>query len=165
MIDIVWAGSGIDKEVYDWFVSNVDKGATVVEFGGGDVSTPALSDRYKLYTVEEDEKWVGRHAATTYIHAPIVGNWYKADGLRSLLPSSASAVLVDGPVGKRLGLLSNLDILTAMRPEFVVFHDTYRAEETELANEVARRMNATVTFYEVAQTQAYWAVVHDTSTR
>ena len=162
---VTWGGSGIEKSVYEWFVANVPAGEVVVELGAGDVSTVALSARYNLYSVEDDQEWVGKHDSTKYIYAPIKEGWYDVSVLCARLPDTAYAVLVDGPVGKRGGVLKNLAVVSVMRPKFIVFHDTNRLEEALIASAVARRMGMCIKYYSDKRLREYWAVAYDTSIR
>ena len=46
-----FGGSGITKELFEWFLLNIPAGGRVLELGAGHVSTKYLSERYDVYSV------------------------------------------------------------------------------------------------------------------
>jgi len=142
-----FGGSGITKELYDLIRTMIPEGATVVEFGAGEVSTQILSKYYDLYSIEHDPRWLNKFNST-YIYAPLVHGWYNVEAVRRLLPKSYSLILLDGPPGEgnRNGILDNLDVIKWDVP--LIVDDTWRKAELDLANELARRMGKQIKVYE-----------------
>ena len=122
--------------------------STIVELGSGN-GTNRLVAEYTVYSVEDDEKWVGYCEGSNYIHAPLIDlddsddpiRWYNPEILRESLPESYDLVLIDGPAGKkgRSGLLKNLDLFRADVP--FVIDDTLRDHECQVAREMAYLLN------------------------
>lgn len=128
-----FGGSGITEQLFEWICKNVEPRSHILELGSGDVSTPYLSARYRLTSVEDDPAWVGKHPNVNYIHAPIVGNWYAVDVLMADLPSDYKLILVDGPLGGigRGGFADNFELFLRHVP--IVIDDTWREAEFKLA--------------------------------
>jgi hypothetical protein len=126
----------------------VEAGSTIVELGSGN-GTNRLVKEYEVYSIEDDEKWVGYCDGSNYIHAPLVSlenkgediKWYDLDCITRGLPEKYDLILVDGPSGKkgRSGLLANLDIFRTDVP--FVIDDTLREHECNIAREMAFLLN------------------------
>jgi len=122
--------------------------STIVELGSGN-GTNRLVSEYTVYSIEDDEKWVGYCKGSNYIHAPLINlddseepvRWYDPAILKKSLPESYDLVLIDGPAGKkgRSGLLSNLDLFRTDVP--FVIDDTLRDHECQVAREMAYLLN------------------------
>lgn len=88
----------IEKVVYDWIISNLPKGSTILEFGSG-MASEELSKDYKLYSIEDCEYYLNKYN-TNYIYAPIVEplKWYDPVVLeKSLKGLKYDMLLIDGP--------------------------------------------------------------------
>ena len=124
----------------------VPEGGTVLELGSGD-GTAALVERYRVYSVEDDEAWVGHCEGATYIHAPFNDprgkrpGWYDVDALRQGLPETYDLLLIDGPAGHkgRDGILHHLDLFRT--DVHILVDDTVRTHEADIARELAMRLN------------------------
>lgn len=138
-----WA---IDGGVLTAIERLVPKGSTVLELGSGD-GTAALVERYTVYSVEDEEAWVGHCEGATYIHAPFVvpdtkrPGWYDVDVLRQALPERYDVLLIDGPAGHkgREGILHHVDLFRTDVP--IIVDDTVRSHEADIARELAMRLN------------------------
>ena len=150
-----WGGSGIEKALFDWIAKNLVAESTIVELGSGEVSTRYMSEHYNLYSIEQNKEYINKYNAT-YIYAPIKNGWYDIDIIRKSLPEKYDLIFVDGPSGSgnRMGFADNLDLFDTEVP--IVFHDTYRDDEIELANRVSKRLCKQITFYTKGD---YWALV------
>ena len=143
MSDNHWA---IDGGVLAAIERLVPEGGTVLELGSGD-GTAALVERYTVYSVEDDEAWVGHCEGATYIHAPFTipeekrPGWYDVDALRQGLPETYDLLLIDGPAGHkgRDGILHHLDLFRTDVP--ILVDDTVRSHEADIARELAMRLN------------------------
>ena len=121
--------------------------STIVELGSGN-GTNRLVSEYTVYSIEDDEKWVGYCEGSNYIHAPLINlddseepvRWYDPAILKKSLPESYDLVLIDGPAGKkgRSGLLSNLHLFRTDVP-FVIDDKLSRCISI-CGNQVAREM-------------------------
>lgn len=137
-----WGVSGIEKVVYDYIINTVKPGSTFVELGAGKVSTRELSKTYDLYSIEQDKNYCDIYPQAKYIYAPFKNGWYDVEALRNKLPSMISAVLVDGPVGEgnRGGILDNIELFDLTPDAILIFHDTYRRPELQLARDVSNKL-------------------------
>jgi hypothetical protein len=131
-------GFSISHALFQWLRENLPEGKTILELGSGS-GTAHLCERWDVISVEHDAAFVGRHPST-YIEAPIDGDWYDVSALREGLPSEYDLILVDGPPGTigRHGFLRHLGLFRDDVP--IVFDDTHRPAERILAEEVARVM-------------------------
>ena len=124
----------------------VPDGSTILELGSGN-GTRQLAEKYTMWSIEHDEKWIGHCKLANYIHAPIItlsdGNtqWYDPSTLASLMPENYDLILVDGPPGKygRKGFILNFDLFQTDIP--IVIDDTIRSEEAGIARELAYKLN------------------------
>ena len=126
----------------------VNPDSTIVELGSGN-GTNRLAAEYTVYSIEDDEKWVGYCEGSNYIHAPLVDldesdepiRWYDPKVLQASLPESYDLILIDGPAGQkgRSGLLSNLHLFRTDVP--FVIDDTLREHECQVAREMAYLLN------------------------
>jgi hypothetical protein len=57
----------LSEEALKWITDNIPFNSTIVELGSG-FSTKILSRDYKIFSVEEDLKWVGFEPDSTSIH-------------------------------------------------------------------------------------------------
>lgn len=137
-----WGGSGIEKSTFDYIAKIIKHGSIFVELGAGRVSTRELSKLFNLYSVEQDEQYCNIYPTAKYIHAKITNGWYDVEAVNNGLPKSIAAMLVDGPSGSgnRDGLLQNLEIFDFSDDAVIIFHDTYRAPERDLANKFAAKL-------------------------
>jgi hypothetical protein len=120
-----WGGSGIEKELFEWILQNLDPGSIIIELGSGDVSTRYLGEHYKLFSIEQNKEYLYKYNAT-YIYAPIENGWYDINIVKKSLPSNYDMIFVDGPSGSgnRSGFADNINIFNPEVP--IVFHDTNR---------------------------------------
>ena len=134
-----FGGSSVEKPLFDWIVSNLSPGSTILELGSGQGSTKNLSRFYRLYSVEDKLEFIGLYDST-YIYAPIINNWYAVDILRSELPDHYDLILVDGPTGEgnRWGFLHHLDLFNTNVP--IVFDDIWRQAERDMMFAVAEKL-------------------------
>lgn len=151
-MSIQWGGSGIEKELFDQIRTLIPDGAIVIEFGSGKVSTKALAEHYNLYSVDENNTFIGLVSRVKYIHAPINDGWYDRKILKRCLPKQCDLILIDGPAGtgNRYGILHNLDLIQA---KTIIVHDTNRRPEWILAETIAYRLNKQLEFKE------NWAII------
>jgi hypothetical protein len=155
---ITWGGSGIERCLYEFIIENIPAGSTMVELGGGNVSTRVFSEVYDLYTIEHNAKWINIFPKSTYIYAPIDSSgWYKRSVLDGKLPKNVDFLFVDGPSGSdiewmRDGLLNHLDLFDGC--DKILFHDTFREDDLNLATKVASELSMTMEANTVGD---YWA--------
>lgn len=137
-----FGGSGITYELFNWITANIPQGKTILELGAGFVSTKFLSERYKLYSVEDKQQFLNKYNST-YIHAPldIAANWYSYSAIKNGLPAEYDCILVDGPTGEgnRYGFCTNVDLFRKDVP--IIVDDTWRNAEKILLIDVANKLN------------------------
>ena len=148
MSDLTRSHFPIDLGVLTAVRQLVPENSTIVELGSGN-GTNLLTKQYKVYSVEDNENWVGYCNDSNYIHAPIKTvdydgtdiPWYDIKALQNGLPSDYDLLLIDGPSGKigRSGLLRNLHLFRKDVP--FVIDDTLRKHECQIAREMAFLLN------------------------
>jgi len=154
--DHKWGGSGIEKELFEFIISKITEGSSIVELGAGYCSTKAFSLYYDTYSIDENKDYVNIFPGVNYLHAPNDGIWYNRELVKDFLPKDYSLVFVDGPSGEgnRNGLIKNIDLFD--KNSSFIFHDTYRESEKKLAIEISRILNKDIVFYE---TSDYWGYI------
>jgi hypothetical protein len=126
----------LPPDAFEFLRSRLSPEATVVELGSGE-GTRRLVDSYaRVFSVEHDEKFVGKYGST-YIHAPIVDGWYDRTAIAYALPSRFDCVIVDGPPGNigRQGVLRHLDLFG---PVPMLVDDVHRPAEREVILAIAQ---------------------------
>ncbi len=157
-----WGGSGIEKVLFDFIRQILPDNSTILELGSGDGSTFHFLKYYKVYSIESDKNWINRHPSN-YIYAPIINGWFDINAIKNGLPPDYDLIFVDGPLGKsetslgRSPFLKHLDLFNTEIP--IIFHDTYRRDERELAINVAHKLNKPVVFFQRGNPMDYWAIV------
>jgi hypothetical protein len=144
-----FGGSGITEDCYNWIRLNIKNGSSVLEFGAGLVSTPKLSEHYKLTSVEHNEKFIGAFKSH-YLYAPLSLNdgWYELDKLRELNDKEFDLTIIDGPPGSgnRFGILLNLHLLE--KSKRILVDDTNRPSEKLLLELLSRALNRPYSSFE-----------------
>jgi len=146
----------MSAEAIQWIKSVLPAGSTILELGSGE-GTIALSDTFKMYSVENQVEWMNKFPlCTTYINchtryydneftAPDVEGsqtgWYNPDTLFNNMPLTYDAILIDGPGGKfgRGGFLKFIDKFNTNVPMF--FDDVNRSAELDLIKKVSAYVN------------------------
>ena len=96
---------------FTWIMENVPDDKIILEFGSGE-TTKYLSKKYNMYSVEEDNRFVGLYDSN-YIYAPIVNDWYDLESLKKGIPEKYDVIILDGPAhGKREGFLDNIGLFS-----------------------------------------------------
>tara|TARA_R110001599_G_scaffold43191_1_gene129595 strand:- start:1642 stop:2118 length:477 start_codon:yes stop_codon:yes gene_type:complete len=129
-----WA---ISDELFSWVRENLDEGKTILEFGSG-TGTIELTKHWNTYSVEQDQKWVGKAPNSNYIYAPIKDGWYDKEIVFSLIPKSYDLMIIDGPGGSDLrpGVDKYLDKLNTDIP--IILDDTHRKKDRDHAINIAK---------------------------
>lgn len=131
----VWS---ICSALYEHILEILPGGSTMVELGSG-WGSGELSKHFTVWSVEHDEKWIGKYD-TNYIHAPIIDGWYDVSTLKNQLPSSYDLLLVDGPPGK-IGRGKFLEHLELFNTDItIIFDDVNRPAEHKLMEEVSKKL-------------------------
>lgn len=156
MDEIVWGGSGIEKVVFDYILNHIPKGSVIVELGAGHVSTRALCEHYKLYSVEHNKQYIG-HYKSNYIFAPNKNSieWYDVGILKRKLPpkKDQKLIFIDGHM--RHGILDHLDLFNP--DAMYLIHDTYREGEIELTKKLAAALGKNYEFHTEGD---YWSTIY-----
>jgi hypothetical protein len=129
----------LGEPVFKWLMENLCEGATIVELGSG-AGSEHLARRWGVFSVEHDQKYVGKYPGPEYIHAPIVKGWYDTERLRGALPESYDMIIVDGPPGKigREKFVDHLELFDTSVT--MLFDDTQRPAERALVEAVSARV-------------------------
>lgn len=130
----------ISDEMFGWIRDNLEEGKTILEFGSGK-GTIELTKYWKVYSVEQDSKWVGVAENSNYIHAPIKNGWYDVDIVFDNIPSNYDLLLIDGPGGSDLrpGIDQYFNKLRTNIP--ILLDDTHRIKDRNHAINLANFLN------------------------
>jgi hypothetical protein len=137
----------LSEEALKWITDNIPFNSIIVELGSG-FSTKILSRDYKIFSVEEDLKWVGFEPDSTYIYSPLKKypndiptstGWYE-DSLFNFLPKKYDFLIVDGPKKQNRGNFINFCELFDRTVPFLI-DDTDRAIDKEMALGVSEKLN------------------------
>lgn len=143
-------GWAISTELYQWINDNLENGKTILELGSGS-GTIELSKKYKIYSIEHNEKWLEYAKGVNYIYAPIDTHdnyqWYSLLALKTIKGLKYDMILVDGPPGDigREGFLYNLHLFNTSVP--IIIDDTNRTPELNLAKNIAKKLNKGMTYF------------------
>jgi len=139
-----WGGWSIDKKLYDFIRQVLPDSSTILELGSG-WTTGELAKHYKMYSVENDIKFVGQYEST-YIHAPlkrheVIENlpytkWYDPELLKNGLKGiKYDLLLIDGPHKTRSGIVKYMRYFD---PSVIwLFDDTQRPADAMVADSIA----------------------------
>jgi len=137
-------GFAISNKLFEWIKTNLPEGKTILEFGSG-YGTIELTKRWKVYSIEQNEEWIGKAPKSTYIHAPlreyphIANKWFDIEKIMPHLPIKYDLMLIDAPTGiGRLGILAFWDFFQWDVP--IIVDDTNRHEELLLANFIGDKL-------------------------
>ncbi len=138
-------GWAISKDLFLYIYKLIPEDSTILEFGSG-YGTNELARYFKMHSVENDSRWVGKYNST-YIYAPIKHyghyKWYDIECVKDGLPHHYDLILVDGPLGRigRIGFFYNLDLFNCNVP--IIFDDINRKDDLDLCKKVANKLNRT----------------------
>lgn len=106
-------GWSLDKDTLLYIEDNLTKGSHILEFGSGR-GTDALLNKYRVTSVEHDERYVYRREKNhTIVHAPITDGWYSKNVLRKIMANKFDLIIIDGPPGElRSGLTKNIELFS-----------------------------------------------------
>ena len=138
----------IEEECFREIRRILPEGKTILEFGSG-WTTDLFSESYKVYSVEHDERWIGKYNST-YIHAPLVPDphgivWYDVEVLKRELPGEYDLILIDGPIvwqgNKKIrqGFFRNLDLFN-LKGCRLVFDDIGRPDNLENITMISKKL-------------------------
>lgn len=129
VLKIEFGGSGMTKNCYDWIEANIKHGSKIVEFGAGKVSTKVLSEKWNLFSIEQDKKYVGTYEKANYIYAPIVNDWYDPEKVFSEnFPKDIDLLIIDGPLGGDRSVIIKYFHKMNIKDAVVIVDDIYRPE-------------------------------------
>ena len=139
-----FGGYAISEEMYDWILENLPKGKTILELGSGK-GTVKLAEHYKVYSIEDDRRWLGYAEKSTYIYAPIIKykkyKWYDIKRIKLFMPRDYDLLLVDGPQGYigREGFLNNIGLFKMDIP--IIIDDTQREKYAKICDVLSEKFN------------------------
>ncbi len=147
----VYGSYSVDRELVDRMTSLIPSG-TLLELGSGR-ATAVFSKYYKVYSIEEDSKWLNKYDST-YIHAPIKKGWYDREILEKELPTEYDIILIDGPTSPeslgrlniRKEFLTHIDLFNT---DVIIFvDDIHREAEASLLSSLSERLGRPATIFE-----------------
>ena len=130
-----FGGWSIDEKCFNWILSHLPDGSTILEFGSG-VATGELAKHYTMYSLEDNLGFVEKDYDTHYIYAPIYDGWYHKIIVKRNLPKNYDLILIDGPQSEhRAGILSNASLIDWSKP--VVIDDMQHGGILQIAVKIA----------------------------
>jgi len=132
-IDYFKAAGSLSAAAIDSVKAKLPIGSTILELGGG-MSTVILSKDYRVYTVEDNPKWIKELNNVTYIKSPLVKYstffskeevWYDPGVLAAELPKSYDAIIVDGPAGSTFSRYGFVEYLHLFNRVPILFDDIH----------------------------------------
>lgn len=144
-------GYAISQEMYQWLVTNLPKGKTILELGSGN-GTKELTKHWKVFSIEQSEEWLNVAKDSTYIHAPLIKypqlpyEWYDIEIIKKEMPKEYDLILVDAPSGRgRFGFIEFSNLFNLDVP--ILVDDTHREEERRVATMIGAKLNKCVFDY------------------
>lgn len=145
----------ISKELYNKIIELLPNGReTILELGSGEGTREILKAGYTIYSVEQNEKWVGQFPPAIYIYAPIKNEWFDTERMKDKLPKEYDLLLVNAPVAcnpsiakRRLGLLDNINLFKNLKNKIIIIDDTNRKYEKQLAEELSKKFDKNVEYF------------------
>jgi len=139
-------GWALPEEAFEWIINNLPHGSTILELGSGN-GTKELVKYYKVYSVEQDEKWMNLVPQSNYIYGSLkeydyANNhsccWYD-DSILDKLPKEYDLLIIDGPVGNNRGnFIHFMDYFKKDVP--YVIDDTNRDGDKKMALDVSEKL-------------------------
>lgn len=115
-----------------WISRRFHQGDVLLEFGSGQTTKIFKDMGLDVYSIEEDEEFVGRYEGVNYIHAPIdpETSWYDLDSILEYnLPEKIAYIVVDGPTTSRRYFDKAFDKIFAGKALGVIIYDDIHREE------------------------------------
>lgn len=121
----------LSDSFFSFFCNNVKEGSTILEFGSGAGTKRLVENGFIVYSIEENERFVGNHH-DNYYHAKIINNWYDLSVVKTALNEiDYDVILIDGPAGgDRRGFNQIYHLVKENTPLFV--DDIERKQDREL---------------------------------
>lgn len=132
---------------FDWIYKNINCDSSILELGSG-FGSVVLGLNYEIYSVEQDENWIGVSSNVNYIYAPIKDGFYDSDILKKSLPLNYDLLLIDGPTqasGGRLGFIKNIDLFNLNCK--IMIDDVHRVDEMQLVTHISKKLNREYQIY------------------
>lgn len=139
-------GWAIPREAFEWIYNNIPHGSKILELGSGN-GTKELVKYYSVFSIEENEKWVGVVPTSNYIYSPLKQYpnankhsccWYDVDYLKDL-PKDYDLIIIDGPVGNNRGNFIHFKELFKSDVPYVI-DDTNREGDKKMALQLAESL-------------------------
>lgn len=133
----------IEKKVLNFIDTIILKGDPVLEFGSG-MGTEALLEKYKVTSIEHDERFCFKRGENhNIIHSPIENNWYDKKAVLKALEKTYALIIVDGPPGElRAGILQNIHLFNKVTSA-IIFDDIDRSLDKEVMEKFCNELNYT----------------------
>lgn len=131
-------GWSIEQVIVDWIYNNIPENSIILELGSG-YGTADLVKKYKVYSVEEDKKWLNLIPDSNYIYAPLKDNWYDISFIEKIDPDY-KLLLIDGPAGgNRYGILKH--IKSFYNGATIIVDDAERPDDLKVIKELCSMLN------------------------
>ena len=132
-----FGGWAISKEMFEWIVENYPENSVILELGSGS-GTKELVKKYKVYSVEHNEEWVGFEPKSNYIFSPLVNGWYDIKILKKRIPKEYDLLIIDGPPGiLRENILKHLSLFK--KNTVIIVDDTNRELDNKVSKKIAKK--------------------------
>lgn len=170
-----FGGWSISEELFNKIREILPAPKIILELGSG-IGTEELLKFYTVYSIESNEKYIGR-CATNYIHAPMKRHkpysgysvekyggsgdnmWYDADVLRRELPKvpKYDLLLIDGPPSTRSGIIKYFDLFDMTVP--IVLDDLHRTLERKILHDLSKRTGRPYTVYGAYERKSFGVIL------
>lgn len=139
-------------------LSEIKRRATkhVLELGSGKGSAE-IAKHFKLTSIEDQGKFVGKYKGGKVFHVPIKDGWYDLDILKSVISKiDYDFILMDAPANNpRIGFFDNFDIFKKV--PFII-DDTHREQGKDLVKLFESKGFVFKEIKEVDKTAAVWDI-------
>jgi len=105
----------LEASAFNWILENVPENGKILELGSGK-SSQIFSELYKIDSIEDNQRFIGKYSKVNYIPAKIVDYgkyyWYDATAIKKKLGKKYDLIIVDGPTDKtgREGFILNFNL-------------------------------------------------------
>jgi hypothetical protein len=165
-----FGGYAISEYLFDTIrIELLVGGGTILELGSGRGSYE-LSKHYKVYSIENDEKWLNKYKGVNYIYAPLtkykpikrfaeVNLWYDPNKVKAHIPEKYDLLLIDGPSGLygRAGVLKFFSLFN--KDSIIVIDDINREQEYQIMRKISGILKRPFTVYGVWNKRHQFGVI------
>lgn len=164
----------------EWIFENINKNSKILEIGSGNSSVLLQEKGYTVYSIDENNEWVGLCNECVYCYSPLINYpsgtiWYDRDIIKNfLLDKEYDLIIIDGPSCSecvkegfdellrevimvasphRIGFYENIDLFNPN--VIIVFDDTLREEDNLNMVKVKEKLNKQIIYNDLTWENSY----------